>query len=212
MCGRFTLTNPDRRSLGDRFRTEVHDASLLERVNVAPTEEVLAVTADRQARALRWGITPHWSDRPFINARTETVATKRPFADLVRGPEGRCLVIADGFYEWMRAESGKGRPIPFRFRLASGEPFAFAGLWCEDTCTILTCAPNPFVSRLHDRMPVILGGPAEEEAWLTADLAADDLPSLCCPLPEERMVSEPADPAAINSTRRQKPDPQESLF
>ena len=198
MCGRFTLTTKDGEHLGDRFGAPRVGGDLLaglERFNVCPTEQVVAIAGEpREAQLLTWGITPKWKGGPLINARVETVFDKQPFSRLVASPKRRCLILADGFYEWMRSEDAKSPRQPFRFSLADGAPFAFAGLETFGECTILTCAPNPLVARLHDRMPVILGGPDAEAAWLTGDIGPDDLRELCGPLDERLMVSRPANP------------------
>ena len=197
MCGRFTLTTSDGEHLGDRFGAQLPMGVGLERFNVCPTEEVLAVSgAPREGGLLKWGIVPKWArtGQPLINARSETVFEKQPFARLVAKPGRRCLILADGFYEWLRSEDPKTPRQPFRFSLADGRPFAFAGLETFGECTILTCAPNPLVARLHDRMPVILDGPDAEEAWLTGELGPDDLGDLCRPFDERAMVSTPANP------------------
>src|SRR5262249_19186499 len=124
----------------------------------------------------------------------------------------RCLILADGFYEWLRPEDPRAQRIPWRFTVDGGEPFAFAGLWTwakpnDDTqspsgsgtgwlasATILTCAPSPLVARLHDRMPVILPGPDAEAAWLSDRLRMDDVAGLCVPLDADRMQGAPANP------------------
>lgn len=195
MCGRFTLTTTDGEHLGDRFGAQLPVGAGLERFNVCPTEEVLAVQSHPpEGKLLTWGITPKWKGGPLINARVETCFEKAPFNRLIGSPKRRCLILADGFYEWMRAEDGRSPRQPFRFALRSGEPFAFAGLETFGECTILTCAPNPLVARLHDRMPVILAGRDEEAAWLSGDLGPEDVAALCGTLDERLMVSKPANP------------------
>ncbi len=188
----------------------------LSRFNVAPTESAVAVVigkeGDREAHALRWGLVPGYakslrSGPPMFNARSETVAEKRPFKDLLAKPRGRCLVIADGFYEWLRPEDKKGQRVPFRFTVDGGEPFAFAGLWGWSkpegewlaSATVLTTQPNAVVARLHDRMPVILPGPEAEAAWLSSDLTPEDALELCRPLDPERMTATPANPRVNKS-------------
>src|SRR3954447_21161099 len=137
MCGRYTLTGNDPKRLGERFGAPLPEGGGLERFNVAPTEPVLAVvnakSGEREAHLVRWGLVPSFAKDlkgpPMINARSETVATKSPFAKLVGSPRNRCLVLADGFYEWLRPEDRKAQRVPFRFTVDGGEPFAFAGLW-----------------------------------------------------------------------------------
>lgn len=215
MCGRFTLTAGQRGELETRFGASLPMGGGLERYNVAPTEEVLAVCGGREARRLRWGLIPHWAKdlkggARMINARSETVGEKKPFASLVAGAEGRCLILADGFYEWLRPEDSRAPRVPFRFTVDGGAPYAFAGLWTRArvdgerirSCTILTTVPNEKVARLHDRMPVILPDAEAEAAWLSPEVSGIEALALCqTPLPEGRMTVVAANPA-VN-----KPDP-----
>jgi putative SOS response-associated peptidase YedK len=210
MCGRYTLTGNDPKRLGERFGAPLPEGGGLERFNIAPTEPVLAVvngkTGEREAHLMRWSLVPSYATEikgpPMFNARSETMATKAPFSKLVASPRGRCLILADGFYEWLRPEDRKAQRVPFRFTLDGGEPFAFAGLWnwskIDDewlaSATILTCPPNAVVARLHDRMPVILPGPAAEAAWLSPSLSVEDARALCVPIDPARMDSAPANP------------------
>jgi putative SOS response-associated peptidase YedK len=144
---------------------------------------------------------------PMFNARAETIATKAPFKNLVGKPRNRCLIVADGFYEWLRPEDKKAPRVPFRFTVDDGAPYAFAGLWNWTkldgewlaSCTIITTQPNEKVARLHDRMPVILPGPEEEAAWLSSDLEPDDAVGLCVPLDADRMSVTPANPRVNKS-------------
>jgi putative SOS response-associated peptidase YedK len=214
MCGRFTLTAGQRSALETRFGAALPDGAL-ERFNVAPTESLLAVCGpEREGRLLRWGLVPHWAKdlkvgARMINARSETAGTKAPFASLVPEPRRRCLILADGFYEWLRSEDKRQPRQPFWFRVDEGEPFAFAGLWARarvggelvESATILTTTPNAVVARLHDRMPVILPGPDAEAAWLSADVSGEEALGLCRPIDAARMSAQPANPA-VN-----KPDP-----
>jgi putative SOS response-associated peptidase YedK len=228
MCGRYTLTSNDRQRLGERFGAIMPDDDAesfgidqgsFGRFNVAPTESIAIVvvgkTGEREAHRVRWGLVPgyaksiksHPARPPMFNARSETIAEKRPFKDLLAKERGRCLIVADGFYEWLRPESPKGDRVPFRFTVDGGEPFAFAGLWGWSkpegewlaSATLLTTTPNPLVARLHDRMPVILPGPAEEAAWLSPGLSPGDALELCRPLDAGRMQSAPANPAMNKS-------------
>jgi putative SOS response-associated peptidase YedK len=220
VCGRYTLTSTDRQRLGERFgaimpdddaeRFGVGDESF-GRFNVAPTESIAVVvvgkSGEREAHLVRWGLVPGYAKSlkagpPMFNARAETLAAKRPFKDLLAKPRSRCLILADGFYEWLRPEDKRGARVPFRFTVDGGEPFAFAGLWGwskpEDewlaSATIVTTTPNPLVARLHDRMPAILPGPDAEAAWLSPDLAPEDAVQLCAPLDPARMDAAPANP------------------
>jgi putative SOS response-associated peptidase YedK len=210
MCGRYTLTANDHRRLGERFGAAVVPGAALERFNVAPTEEALAIvvgkTGVREAHQMRWSLVPGYAKDlkgpPMFNARAETITIKAPFSKLVASQRSRCLIVADGFYEWLRPEDRKAPRVPFRFTVDGGEPFAFAGLWTWSkpagewlaSATILTCRPNAAVARLHDRMPVILPGPEAEAAWLSDGLSADEAQALCVPLDAGRMQAAPANP------------------
>src|SRR5919107_1598113 len=152
--------------------------------------------------ALRWGLIPPWARelKGFapINCRSETVATKAPFAELYARPERRCLIVADGWYEWLKSENPKQPRVPFRYTVDGGEPFAFAGLFGyakigEDwitSATILTTCASEVCAPVHDRMPVVLAGPDEEAAWLAG---AHD-PDLLAPFPAARTTARPANP------------------
>ena len=197
MCGRYTLI-ADLGDLAQRFEFEGSDFSYDPGYNIAPTESVLTVrnVEGREAAFMRWGLVPFWAKDPkigarMINARAETVAEKPAFRNALK--KQRCLVLADGYYEWQKTPVGKR---PFRIILKSGEPFAMAGLWetwrdpqgnVVPSCTIITTAANDFLSPIHDRMPVIL--PREkEELWL--DTGFDDqatLTSVLIPHPGEAL-------------------------
>jgi putative SOS response-associated peptidase YedK len=209
MCGRYTLTTPGGRALAERFVLSDADAlepATLERFNVCPTEPIAIATADgegrRMAQTVRWGLVPPWARelKGFqpINAKSETVAVKAPFAELYERPERRCLVLADGWYEWLKAERKGGERLPFRYTVDGGEPFAFAGLWRRTrvggelvhSALILTCPANAVAAPVHDRMPCVLAGPDDEAAWLEGDPEG-----LLAPLDSERTFVAPANPA-----------------
>jgi putative SOS response-associated peptidase YedK len=213
MCGRYTLTTTIGRDIADRF--DVRDAAALEpatlgRFNVCPTEQVAAVCGPedaRGARSLRWGLVPPWARELGkglhpINARAETAATRSPFAALLASPDRRCLVPADGWYEWLKPERKGGARVPFRYAVDGGAPFAFAGLWDERriggeriaSVTVLTTGANAVCAPVHDRMPCVLGGPEEEAAWLSGEVDAAALVELLVPLPAERTAAAPANP------------------
>ena len=195
MCGRYSLV-ADMSELALRFDFEGGGETRPPRFNIAPTQEVLAVTRDsgdsrNAARAMRWGLIPFWAKDPsignrMINARAETVDTSPAFRRAFE--RRRCLVVADGFYEWLKV--GKER-VPMRVSLSSGEPFAFAGLWetwrSPDgeplaSCTIITTTPNAVMEPVHNRMPVILPRNAEG-VWLDTSGArsAAELKELLAP-------------------------------
>ena len=194
MCGRFTLTlTPD--EIARVLALDVVPAEAEPRYNIAPTQRVLAVTSEepRAAVWLGWGLVPSWAKDPsiggrLINARAETLAEKPSFRQAFR--LRRCLVLADGFYEWKKEGRTKR---PFYMRLRSGGPFTMAGLWeswrsAEEelrTCTIITTTPNALVRQLHDRMPAIVPAEARSE-WLAAGpRSATDLQQLLGPQPAE---------------------------
>lgn len=152
------------------------------RYNIAPGDDLAVITneAPEEIALFEWGLIPHWVEdpedwSPRINARSETLTERASFRDAVE--QRRCLVLADGFYEW---QGSRGAKRPYRVALTDDAPFAFAGLWetwegeteTRSTVTILTTDANEVVAPIHDRMPVMLE-PDEERAWLAADDAAD---------------------------------------
>jgi putative SOS response-associated peptidase YedK len=214
MCGRYTATFVGAPQIAARFgvRESAIPAATLGRFNVCPTEQVLAVCAapdgGRMARDLRWGLVPPWarelrSGPEPINARSESLRDKRMFAPLLAGAEHRCLVAADGWYEWLRPERPRGDRIPFRYTVDGGAPFAFAGLWDENrvggerlaSMTILTTAANAVCAPVHDRMPCVLGSAEAEAAWLSGDVDADAALELLEGVAAERTAAAPANPA-----------------
>jgi len=181
------------------------------RYNIAPTQTIIAVVrsedGELQARPMRWGLIPPWAKDAkiaykMINARAETVDQKGAYKRLIATAERRALLLADGFYEWLRPEDRKQPRVPFRFTLADGEPFAFAGLWTPgkldgeaiESATILTTGANALVAAIHDRMPVILAGPDAERAWLSPELDAVAAKALCAPFAVEQMRVAAANP------------------
>ena len=181
MCGRYSLI-ADLRELAKRYEFDGDGLALKPAYNVAPTQDVLTVVGGETRRGgfMRWGLIPWWAKNAsigsrMINARAETVSEKPAFRDALR--RRRCLVLADGFYEWQRTGSVRK---PMRVVMRSGEPFAFAGLWSVwrdpdgnriPSCAIITTIANDLLRPVHDRMPVVL--PRElEELWL--DCSIDD--------------------------------------
>lgn len=181
MCGRYSL-KADISQLAMRFEFAADDVVHKPAYNIAPTQQVLTVTnndGERHAEYMRWGLIPFWAKDMkigyrMINARGETVAEKPSFRAALR--KRRCLILADGFYEWQKLGGKQKRPM--RITLKSGEPFAFAGLWetwkdpageLVKSCTIITTSANEFLSPIHERMPVIL--PREQESfWLDREI------------------------------------------
>jgi putative SOS response-associated peptidase YedK len=196
VCGRFSLTVSEE-ILRQYFPFKL-PKKVLPRYNIAPSQEVLAVVSDdgkMTGKMLKWGLVPYWANDPkigfkMINARAETVDEKASFKHAFK--KRRCLILADGFYEWKKEGDKK---IPYRFTLKNEQPFAFAGLWEKwdkhggpmYTCTIITTKANELVEAIHDRMPVIL--PKEwEKVWLDPAIEdAEYLKSLLRPYPSEEM-------------------------
>ena len=175
MCGRFTLTQPAS-AVAERFGAQYVLFEFSPRYNIAPSQPVAVVIQDggRRLEACRWGLVPFWAKDPeignrLINARAETLAEKPAFKySLARR---RCLIPADGFYEWRKEGN---RRVPMYIRRRDGGLFAFAGLWDEwqspdgsplRTCTIITTQPNSLIAPIHYRMPAILK-PENEMLWL----------------------------------------------
>lgn len=232
MCGRFTLHSP-KDFIGARFGVDLSGfGELAPRYNIAPTQQVLAVRVrdgTREARRMRWGLIPHWAKADarlplMINARCETLAARPAYRDAFRSH--RCLIPADGFYEWRTNDGRKTPKTPYFLRLADGEPFAFAGLWAHwrggaepiTSCAIVTAPANSALAPIHDRMPLIL--PREHEAaWLDPEQRDPDaLQDLLAPVGPERIAARVVS-ALVNSVDHDgpkliepAPDPAPSLF
>jgi putative SOS response-associated peptidase YedK len=199
MCGRFTLV-ADTEDFAESLPELQAEFSPGPRYNIAPTQDVATVLNDgrRAVVASRWGLVPHWAKDPdigqrMINARAESLLEKPSFRTPLR--KRRCLVLADGFYEWERVP-GQRYKVPHLFRLVTRKIFGLAGLWdmWKDpvgeplrTCTIITTTPNEAVAPIHTRMPVILP-PEAYEAWLAPDeQPGEDLLPLLQPYPASAM-------------------------
>ncbi len=185
MCGRFTLT-VDPAEFQDKFGNFTFPKNFAPRFNIAPTQPVLGVPNNDRFKAdfFMWGLVPMWAKDPsvgnrLINARGETVAEKPSFRGSLKYK--RCLIFADGFYEW-KAQPGKKSKIPFYIHMKDRKPFAFAGLW--DTwnssdgslirsCALITTEPNELMAMIHDRMPVILH-PRDYGRWLEPSAQTPD--------------------------------------
>jgi putative SOS response-associated peptidase YedK len=195
MCGRYKLSRR-KQVVEEYFDATSDEPDWNPRYNVAPTQSVPVIRQHpkepiRELSLMRWGLIPSWSRDSsgaarMINARAETAATKPAFRDALKSR--RCLIPADGFYEWSRMEKTKQ---PYCFEVGEGEVFAFAGIWDRwrnpngdsvDTCSILTTTPNAVTAAVHDRMPVILD-PDGYELWLDPGMtnvaAASDLLKPC---------------------------------
>jgi len=194
MCGRFTLKQPRRIPIINFDDADL--PTLPPRYNIAPTQDVLTVVErenSREARMLQWGLIPFWSKEPkgIINPRVETIAEKASFNESFQ--KRRCLIFADGFYEWER--NGKISQ-PYYFQLKAGEPFAFAGVWDKwrandrviTSCAIITTKANELLSTIHTRMPVILP-PELYDFWLNEDSREPELKEILMPFPASEMIS-----------------------
>lgn len=217
MCGRYTLAAPNPAEVRARFPIG-ESVEIRTRYNVAPGDEVLAVTTDREGNPrgelLRWGLVPSWAQKPdtglkMINARIETVAERPAYRRAFE--RYRCLIVADGFYEWRRTPGGEKQA--FHITRADGRVFAFAGLWsiwhgegdhALRTCTILTTAASSAIAPLHDRMPVILD-PGAEQAWLERDRPSSTLHELLSGLDPRDTALRPVGPA-VNDARYDGPE------
>ncbi len=202
MCGRFTLHSRDRIRLKGLSPL---DLPLEARYNIAPSQNVLAIAdfgKGREARMLTWGLIPSWSTdgKGFINARAETLEEKPRFSESFR--LRRCLIPADGFFEWKRTGREKR---PFYFQWRDEPPFAFAGIWdtwsnrgdVVTSCAIITTAANELVDELHDRMPAILLDEFQD-AWLDPTTDRAVLTRMLKPFPSLRMKKHPVS-SSVNS-------------
>jgi putative SOS response-associated peptidase YedK len=216
MCGRFTMT-VDPAQLRDAFPWLDIREDWQPRYNIAPTQPVAVVAnrGDHRLDFFRWGLIPSWAKDPsignrMINARAETLAERAFFRNAYR--RRRCLVLADGFYEWQAVASSK-RKQPMYFRLKTGEPFGFAGLWeswnSPDgsqvlSCTIITTEPNELVREIHNRMPVILDRDSYL-SWLDpSEKHPQDLQGLLRPYPSADLMAYPVS-TQVNSPDNDSP-------
>ncbi|SFB25170.1 SOS response-associated peptidase [Algoriphagus aquimarinus] len=213
MCGRYSLSK-SKEELEERFQAEMF-TDLKPRYNIAPTQLVPVITSQspKGFSYFYWGITPEFGkNRPvaqkLINAKAETVNEKISFKTAFR--QRRCIIPADGFYEWKRL--GKKTSVPYRFTLREDELFSFAGIWEEyesvngetqHTFLILTTTPNKVVSEIHDRMPVILDRDAEKK-WLDKYTEEEDLLSLLKPYSADSMMGFTVSPL-VNSVQNDSP-------
>lgn len=197
MCGRYGFAPGEFREIKVRFNIDGDLPLFKPRYNIAPSQQAPVIAhldGENRVEMFRWGLVPSWAKDPsignrMINARAETLAEKPSFKRLLKNR--RCLVLADGFYEWRKEGRGK---VPMRFRLKSGEPFVFAGLWDAwkqpdgallRTYTIVTTEPNEVLAPIHNRMPAMLSDRDARE-WVSADEIGHSL-SLLKPYPAELM-------------------------
>ena len=217
MCGRFTLSvNPD--ELEKTFSEYTFPSKFAPRFNIAPTQPVLAIPNDdkNEADFFVWGLIPMWAKDPalgnrLINARGETLAEKPAFRSSLKYK--RCLILADGFYEWKGAP-GRKTKTPFFIHMKDRKPFAFAGLWDSwnspdgsliKSCTIITTEPNDLTAIIHNRMPVILH-PRDYAKWLDpAPQTPEHLKPLIKPFPAEEMNAFPVS-TLVNTPANDSPE------
>ncbi len=217
MCGRFALRLPPK-SMAEQFDID-EPLDFAPRYNIAPTQPVLALRgrpgheSKKEFGFFHWGLIPFWAKDPsigyrLINARSETAAEKPSFREAFK--YRRCLISADGFYEWQKLREQKR---PFFFHMKENREFAFAGLWEHwsgpdgseiESCAILTTDANALMAPVHNRMPVIIA-PEDYELWLFADMRKkDDLTKLLSPFAEESMEAFPVT-ARVNNPRNEGP-------
>ncbi len=220
MCGRYSLIMTIG-ELQNRFEFDGERLGYAPSYNIAPTQNVLTVVGGEERRGgyMRWGLIPFWAkDKSIgsrmINARAETVVEKPSFRNAFK--RRRCLIIADGFYEWQKVGAKKR---PMRIVMQSGEPFAFAGLWetwrdpegeVVPSCTIITTSANDLLSSIHDRMPVIL--PRDlEDFWLDDSVTDPDaLTSVLTPYDDEAMDTYEVS-TLVNNVRNNGPEVLEGV-
>ncbi len=217
MCGRFTLAT-DPADQQEAFPDFFFPEQFHPRYNVAPTQPILALPNDGTNKAdfFLWGLIPSWAKDPtigsrLINARAETLAEKPAFRSAYK--YHRCLIFADGFFEWQTRPGAKGK-TPYFIRMKNGRPFAFAGLWERwlapegsevRTATIITTGPNELMVPIHNRMPVILP-PHAYARWLDpSPLPPSGLQSLLVPYPAAEMEAYPVSPL-VNSPDNDRPE------
>ncbi len=235
MCGRYVSASPPD-EIAKYFGADPAETQLEENYNVAPTSEVYAVRArsdddgqaHRQLATLRWGLVPFWAKdlkvgARMINARSESAAAKPAFRRAFQ--KRRCLIPADGFYEWAATDQlttkGKPKKQPFYIYRSDGEPLVFAGLWERwypkdadgvdvpdaepvDSCTILTCAANETMAPVHDRMPVMIP-PGRWDDWLDPAGDAEALTGLLVPAPDGLLTMHTVT-TMVNSVRNNGPE------
>lgn len=214
MCGRFARRYPDPAPFPEYAAGW---PQVPPRWNIAPSEEVIVLREDAagpRAELARWGLRPKWlkdASKQQINARSETAAEKPFFRDAFR--RTRCLLVADGWYEW-RPEVSEGAPRkqPYFFHRLDDQPFTIAGLWtawsdeqgAHPTCAILTVAPNALAAKVHDRMPVLIA-PDDRHRWLDPGTPRDQVQALCRPWSGDDLEVHPVSPR-MNTPRHDDPE------
>jgi putative SOS response-associated peptidase YedK len=222
MCGRYTLHHTPR-EIRERFGVETLEELLSPRYNIAPSQIVpiirrhqssVAGGDSREMAGCKWGLIPYWAKDPkignnLINAKAETISEKPSFKNAF--VKRRCLIPADGFFEWRKRGKEPSQPVYVRRR--DGGLFAFAGLWeawktpegeALETCTIITVEPNEFISKIHHRMAAILK-PDEEAAWIDPKSKSDELLRLLRPYESDDLEAFPVS-RAVNSPAHDSPE------
>lgn len=183
VCNRFTVKHADRVDLWSKEWLFVDYVNFVARYNISPTERIKVVTrteGKNHAEDMKWGITG-FNGQPLLNARADKLRS----AHKTRAQERRCVIPADGFYEWRKA--GKER-VPFHFQLKGEEPFAFAGIYSsEGACAIVTTTANALIAPIHDRLPVMLGGEAARRWIEPGPISEGELARFCTPMAAEAM-------------------------
>lgn len=221
MCGRFSLFTPTEQLQETFHISNMDDLTYTPRYNIAPSQDVFTIIQDGQIRRggyLRWGLIPSWAKSAkigykMINARAETVDEKPSFKRLLA--KRRCLILADGFYEWKTVD---GKKQPYRIMMKNQQPFAFAGLWDRwaaeneiiTTCTIITTTSNDVVQDIHERMPVVL--PEEQQTiWLDPSIQDPiELKPILTPYEAEEMMAYEVS-TLVNSPKNDLPELINSL-
>lgn len=221
VCGRFTIIS-DPVAFQLEFDISINEAIFNEgwktRYNIAPTQVIPVINNSQEHKLalMQWGLLPNWATNKkdnfrLINIRAESIPEKATFRKLVQRGQ-RCLILADGFFEWQTPRQPRNPKIPFYFHLKDHKPFAFAGLWDNSTlpdgetaktCAIITCIPNVLIRPIHERMPVILNKQVSH-IWLE-DQPIDQLLSLLKPFPDDEMTAYPVSPL-VNSPANDLPE------
>ncbi len=217
MCGRFTLTI-DPYDLRERLDLGDIPQDMQPRYNISPGELVPVVNdgITRNVHYMSWGLVPHWSkDRTIgykmINARSETLSEKPAFRASFANK--RCLILADGFYEWKKPVRSMNQSIPYYVRLVANQPFAFAGIWDRWktqegadflSCSIITCRANNYLQPIHERMPLILEK-SQMELWINHDAPMNELNRLMSPLDDAKLIAYPVS-TIVNRPGNNSPD------
>jgi putative SOS response-associated peptidase YedK len=218
MCGRFTLTvDADSIQMHFPWLKDI-PSQIVPRYNIAPTQPIAVVSSSNPEAVTHmvWGLIPFWAKdpkigSPMINARAETLAEKPSFRNAYK--RRRCLILADGFFEWVK-QPGEKAKTPYFIHMENGSPFAFAGLWEEwhspdssqlQSATIITTEPNDLVAPLHNRMPVILPEDSYQDWLAPGEIASAELQPLLKPYPADGMEAYPVS-KLVNSPANDRPE------